>query len=326
MAEPRIGWLSHHVEGVAPLIGLLDAGAPIVAVITLREDLLVQRSGAAGFAGIAAAHGLPLHRISNVNNDASLTLWRDLKLDALFVIGWSQILHAPTLACFPLGCFGAHASLLPANRGSAPINWALIKGEKVTGNTLMRLGTEVDAGDIVAQRAFAISPHDNANSLYAKVADTNLDMLLSVARDIAAGRPVVATRQAHVDAELLPRRRPEHGVIDWRWSAAKLYDFVRALTRPYPGATARVDGASYRVWHVSPLPIDERLSEPGTVIGSVPSDVPGKSAVMIACGTGAVLLHELQDEAGAVISDRALADRFRPGMMWQVEENALDVF
>lgn len=321
----KIGWLSHHVEGIAPLIGLLDAKAPIAAIITLKDDLLKKRSGAADFGQIAQQHSIPIHHIANVNSDEALEIFRDLALDALFVIGWSQILRPNALDCFPLGCFGAHASLLPANRGSAPINWALIKGERITGNTLMRLSADVDAGDIIAQRTFAISNHDNVATLYAKVADTNLDMLLSLTRELGETDHVVGQRQCAADEALLPRRRPEHGVIDWRWNAPKLYNFVRALTRPYPGAIGRIDGKTYKIWHLSPLPIHAGMAGPGQILGSVPSDLPGQSGLAVACGSGAVLLHEIEDENGRSIADRSLAAIFDEGMAWTLEENSLDI-
>lgn len=114
--------MSHPVEGIKPLKAVLAAGFPVQAIIILHDDLMAKKSGAAGSVGIAAEYDVPLHHARKANDLASVELLNGLNLDVLFVTGWSQILHRPALRSAKLGCFGAHASLLPANRGSAPVN------------------------------------------------------------------------------------------------------------------------------------------------------------------------------------------------------------
>lgn len=303
----RIGWMSHHVEGIKPLKAVLAAGFPVQAIITLQDDLMAKKSGAADFASIAAEYDVPLHHVRNANDPASVELLNDLNLDVLFVIGWSQILHPPALRSAKLGCFGAHASLLPANRGSAPINWALIKGEAQTGNTLMRLSEGVDAGDIVDQEPIPISQFDNVATLYNRVAETNCEMILELLKDMAEGSPLRAQPQSDDGSPLLPRRLPEHGLLDWAQPAPKVYDFVRALTRPYPGAFSGANGTRTIIWRSALLPVTGRLAEPGTVLGQMVSDRPDACGLVVACSEGAVVLLEIEDADGKAWSGRELA-------------------
>lgn len=303
----RIGWMSHHVEGIKPLKAVLAAGFPVQAIITLQDDLMAKKSGAADFAGIAAEHDVPMHQVRNANDPASVALLNDLNLDVLFVIGWSQILHPPALRSAKLGCFGAHASLLPANRGSAPINWALIKGQTQTGNTLMRLSEGVDAGDIMGQRPIPISPFDNVATLYDRVAETNCEMILELLKDLAEGSPLRARPQSDDGSPLLPRRRPEHGLLDWAQPARKVYDFIRALTRPYPGAFSGANGTRTMIWRSALLPVTGAMANPGTVLGSIVSDRPDACGLVVACSEGAVVLLEIEDADSKVWSGRELA-------------------
>lgn len=303
----RIGWMSHHVEGIKPLKAVLAAGFPVEAIVTLQDDLLAKKSGAADFASIAAEYDVPLHHVRNVNDSASVELLKGLNLDVLFVIGWSQILHPPALRSAKLGCFGAHASLLPANRGSAPINWALIKGEVQTGNTLMRLSVGVDAGDILDQKPIPISPFDNVATLYDRVADTNCEMIMELLKGMAEGSPLRARPQSGDGSPMLPRRRPEHGLLDWAQPARKVYDFIRALTRPYPGAFSGANGMRVIIWRSTLLPVNGSLAEPGTVLGQMVSDSSDACGVVVSCSEGAVALLEIEDVDGKVWSGRELA-------------------
>lgn len=294
----RIGWMSHHVEGVKPLLAVLAAGFHIQAIITLHDDQLAKRSGGVDFANIADDYTIPLFRIRNVNDPDALELLAALQLDVLFVIGWSQILRADALSAVKVGCFGAHASLLPANRGSAPINWALIKGETMTGNTLMRLSEGVDAGDIVAQKRIPITPFDNVATLYDRVAETNCEMVLDLLKELRVGRSLILQQQIKSGGELLPRRRPQDGLIDWGQPAAKIYNFIRALARPYPGAFSHSGEGRILIWRSALLPVTGVLAAPGTVIGAMVSDSPEGNGYVVACAEGAVIVLEVEDAAG----------------------------
>jgi len=312
----RLGWVGCHQEGLPALEGLVDAGAAPVAVLTLRPELAASRSGAADYAPLCRRLGLPLHHVANINDADTVALLGRLALDVLFVIGWSQILRAPALRSARLGAIGAHASLLPRNRGSAPVNWALIRGESEGGNSLIWLAEDVDAGDLIDQTAFPITPYDTCASLYARVAASNREMILRALPRLRAGeRP--GRPQPRTAEPALPRRRPNDGCIDWAGPSGRIYDFVRALTRPYPGAFSWLEGRRWTVWRAARLPAGVTPpAPPGRILGPVTSPEDAACGQAVACGDGAVILIEIEDGEGRTLRGRALSEQAWAGKAW----------
>jgi methionyl-tRNA formyltransferase len=312
----RIGWLGFHQEGQAALRAMLEGGWRLDCLITLREDHLARRSAAVDLGPIAADFGIPLFRIANINDAESLALLRERELDLLLVIGWSQILRSEALAHVRLGAVGSHASLLPRNRGSAPVNWVLIRGESVTGCTLLWLDPEVDRGDIIAQVSFPCTPYDTCATIYKKVSQANTSMILDLLEELRRGR-VPRQPQGEVGEAVLPRRRPEDGRIDWTQPADRLYDFIRALTRPYPGAFSWLDGTCYRIWSSALLELELPAGrQPGTVIGPCRSPEPRACGQIVSCGGGVLLLLELEAAGGEILTGAQLSEQAWQGMVW----------
>jgi len=314
----RFGWVGCHAEGLSALEALLAARTPITGAITLHSELAAQRSGAVDYAPVCTRYGIPLARVGSINEPDGLAALRTLDADVVFVIGWSQILRPAALRLARTGMIGAHASLLPQLRGSAPINWALIRGERQTGNSLIWLAEDVDQGAIIDQTAFCITPYDTCASLYERVAASNRDMLLRLVPRLLAGeRP--GRLQPAGDEPLLPRRRPADGRIDWGQPARAIYDFIRALTRPYPGAFSWLAGRRWTIWHAAHLPGENGAAlhaTPGEVLGPMVSPVEATCGQMVACGAGAVVLLELQAEDGTVLRGRELSDQPWTGKRW----------
>jgi methionyl-tRNA formyltransferase len=302
------------------LHALLSAGAPIAAVLTLTPELRAKRSGAVDYAPLCAEYGVPLHLITGINEPEAQAILARLAPDVIFVIGWHQIVRPPVMRLARQGLIGAHASYLPHNRGSAPINWTIIRGEHRSGNTLMWLAEGVDEGDIIAQRAFPVTPYDTCATLYAQVATTNRDMLLELLprlmRGERPGRP-----QERGTETVLPRRKPSDGLINWDQPARAVYDFIRALTRPYPGAFSTLDGRRWCVWDAALLPDVGPIAgkQPGDVLGPVVSPCASACGQAVACGSGSVILLELEDESGLALHGRALSDRRWAGKRFGAE-------
>jgi methionyl-tRNA formyltransferase len=309
VTSPRFAWVGFHAEGLPALQALLGAGAPIAAVLTLTPELRAKRSGGVDYAPLCAEYGVPLHPITGINEPDAYAILERLAPDVIFVIGWHQIVRPPVMRLARLGLIGAHASYLPHNRGSAPINWAIIRGERLTGNTLMWLAEGVDEGDIIAQRTFPITPYDTCATLYSQVAASNRDMLLEVLPQLLHGeRP--GRPQPRGTESVLPRRRPADGRIDWDAPARAVYDFVRALARPYPGAFSDLDGRQWRIWDAALVDLGlVSNAVPGQVLGAVASPSPSACGQLVACGTGAVILLEVEDETGTVLHGRALSSQ-----------------
>jgi methionyl-tRNA formyltransferase len=316
----RIGWIGAHMEGIPALQALLAMGIPLTAVITLAQEELAGRSGAVDYAGVLRDAPVPLYRVRNINDDASIALLRELALDIAFVIGWSQILKAEALATARIGMIGAHASLLPRHRGSAPINWALIRGERCTGNSLIWLEPAVDAGDLIDQIEFPITLYDTCATLYEKVARSNREMIQRLLPKLLAGeRPGRAQRPT--EEPLLPRRRPADGRIEWRQEARAVYDFVRALTRPYPGAFSWLDGERWLIWNCALLPDTGGKSDapPGRTLGPVSSPVDAACGQLVSCGCGTVLLLEVENSTGQILRGKTLSEQSWKGKLWSNE-------
>ncbi len=314
----KLGWVGFHMEGIPALEAVLEAGAPVVAVLTLKPAVAASRSGAADYRPLCRRFGVPLHEVTSINDPESRTLLQGLGLDLVFVIGWSQILAPETLATARLGMIGAHASLLPKNRGSAPINWALIRGERNTGNSLIWLAAAVDAGDVIDQTEFPITPFDTCATLYEHVAASNRDMIMRVLprllRGEHPGRP-----QLKSEGAVLPRRRPADGLINWDQEACAVYNFIRALTRPYPGAFGWLDGRRWTVWQAALLPGAAAATAslaPGAVLGPMFSPDESACGQVVACRGAAVTLLQVEADDGTLLRGRQLAEQEWAGKSW----------
>jgi methionyl-tRNA formyltransferase len=318
----RIGWVGFHVEGIPALHGILERGYRPEAVITLKPDQAAKRSGAADYRPTCREFGIPLHEVANINDDEGLALLDALSLDIVFVIGWTQIVGSAALRRARLGMIGTHASLLPANRGRAPINWALIKGEQRTGNSLIWLAEGVDTGDIIDQTVIPITPYDNCATLYEKVGESNREMILRALPKLVAGqRP--GQPQPRTNEPDLPGRRPRDGLVNWSQSSRDTYNFIRALTRPYPGAFSWLDQTRWFIWHCALLaPGAFPGAPPGRCMGPVFSPAADACGQIVACGKGAVLLLEIEKEDGAILKGRALSDQSWEGRNWSNEEGS----
>ena len=164
-------------EGYVSLEHLLRRGERVRCIFTLEDDLAARVSGAMSFDDLAARHAVPLVKVRSINEAPHVDRIRALAPDLVLVIGWTQLVKAPLLAIPRHGCIGFHASLLPRYRGRAPVNWAIIRGETMTGNTMMLLEEGVDTGDIIAQREIPIGFEDTCATIYQRVAESECDML-----------------------------------------------------------------------------------------------------------------------------------------------------
>jgi len=278
-------------EGRRCLDAMLEAGERFVGVVTLTDALAARTSGAVGFDDLPASRGIPVVKVRDLNVSAGIEAVRELAPDLILVIGWTRLLGAEILKIPRLGCVGFHASLLPRYRGRAPVNWAIINGESETGNTLFFLDEGVDTGDVIDQRRIPIAYEDTCSTLYRKVADSAVEMLAEHLPLLKQGR-AASRHQDHALATVMPRRRPEDGVIDWSCGSRRLYDWVRALTHPYPGAFAILGGRRLFVWEAreasEPSGDAARDAAPGTVLG-----VSGRD-LLVAVGGGALALRRVQ--------------------------------
>ncbi len=282
---------AYHEMGYACMEALLKMGAPIAALFTHRDDSHEEiwwRS----CAELAAQHGVPVHTDDGVEAGSAAKIG-ELKPAVIYSFYYRHLISESVLGVAPLGAFNLHGSLLPAYRGRAPVNWMLVNGEREAGVTLHRMVARADAGDIVGQRAVAIDDSDNALTLYRKLVPLGVELITELHPKIVAG--TAPRRKMDISkGSYFGRRKPEDGRIDWRWPARRIFNLVRAVTHPYPGAFCFAGGRKLLVWEAKIGAEHGTLGEPGRVVRE-----NADGALEIAAGKGSVILKIAQFEGGA---------------------------
>lgn len=282
----RVVYVGARIVGRHCLEALLTARAEIVGLIYLDDTLKDVTVAHESFTGLIAEYGLHARSFRTLG-DPDLIHWMNaLQPDVGAVVGVSQLIGESLLAVPRLGFIGMHPTLLPQGRGRAPIPWALIKGLEKTGVSLFWCGPGADTGPLLAQREVPIHYEDTAATLGARTDAVAADLLVESIAFLAKGHIVRMTQDA-INATNWPRRRPEDGLIKWTWTRRRIYDWVRALTHPYPGAFTTANGKKLFVWSCRESE-DQRRGEPGMVLDVLPH------GVLVACAEGAVLLTLLQ--------------------------------
>ncbi len=304
----NIVWIGCHEEGIPAFREILEKGKHVSAFITLDETAYVKRSaGSREYETYCQKYNVNYYTVSTIKGDDAYEIVLKYKPDLLVVLGWSEILPVRLLDIPTIGTIGTHAALLPHNRGSAPVNWALIHGEKVTGNTMMWLNPKVDSGEIIDQIEFPITPYDTCKTLYDQVAITNGTMLIRLIENLEKGIKPVIPIMNETDEPLLPRRKPKDGLLNWNQSGQVIYDFVRALTHPYPGAFTYLDGNKYLIWKVTLLPVSTQ-GVAGEICGCAYGYAENTCGYVVGTETNAILVTEIEDENGTYYSGKALND------------------
>jgi methionyl-tRNA formyltransferase len=234
---------------------LLEAGYSISGILTNPKQFSISyaKDGVSNvmhrdFSDLAREHRVPIRVMGGKMSDPDVMQFvTEVAPDLILVIGWYHMIPKRLRDIAPLGVVGIHNSLLPKYRGGAPLVWAMINGEPSTGTSLFYLGDGVDTGDLLAQRKFPIQPSDTIREVVKKAELAGLDMLLETTPGILAGT-ASSTPQDHGQATQYPQRSPSDGLIDWSWDAIRLRNFIRAQTRPYPGAYTIVAGKKVVIW------------------------------------------------------------------------------
>ncbi len=316
----RVVYLGNQDIGVRCLQELVDSGHDVAAVFVPPPGYWERISGArrepVWYASVeeAARHaGLPVHSPRDISAPEMVALIRSLRPDVLFSISWDQMVCRDILAVPPAGCFNLHFGLLPENRGHAPVNWAVMRGYTRTGVTMHAMTDQPDAGDIVGQRTVEIRFEDTARDVYLRLLEAAPALFREVVAAIAERR-LIRTPQAPALATYGPRRRPADGLIDWSRPAYDLYNFIRALTHPYPGAFTFLQERKLFIWTARLYEHAHKAGEPGRLVPTL-----GHDGVRVAAGVGSVLLCRVQlegddeTEAGALLVSGRLAAGERLG-------------
>ena len=286
----RAVWVSFDTMGRDCLLAARDVGAEIAGVVTLPGPIDPNRSGQCSFDDV----GAPVFETADVNAPETVEAVRAWRPDAIFVIGWSQLVRADFIALAPGAVFGMHPSLLPRHRGRAPIPWAILCGLAKTGVTLFEIvDPTADSGPIVGQVEVALDPDETATTLFDKLARAHVDLIRECV-PLLAGGSAPRVPQDPARASTWPKRTPADGIIDWETRAPYLYDWVRAQTRPYPGAFTFLGAEKVVVWRARTV----------AWAGDAPAGTVVDAGPVVACGEGALLLEEVETSASLEVGAR----------------------
>lgn len=294
--EARCVLFAYHEMGYACLEALAAMGAPIAALFTHRDssgEEIWWRSCAAA----ARANSIAVHTPEKIEA-AEIAQVAALRPAIIYSFYYRSLLPLELIALAPRGAYNLHGSLLPKYRGRAPVNWMLAHGEREAGATLHHMVARADAGDIVAQRAVEITDDDTALTLYRKIVPLGAALIRECHPLIAAG---LAPRRAQdlAQGSYFGRRTAADGRIDWRWPARRIFNLVRAVTHPYPGAFGYLDTRKVYIWTAKIAVEDGIHGTPGTIIAE-----RGDGAIEVAAGVGSVIISRIQFEGGGEASPR----------------------
>jgi len=292
---------AYHNVGVRCLAVLLAHGVRVPLVLT-HDDAPGENIWFGSVAQLADAHGIPTAAPGDPNAPDVVERVRGLGPDHVFSFYYRRMLGPRLLATARRGAFNMHGSLLPKYRGRAPVNWAVLHGERETGATLHEMVEKPDAGRIVDQQAVPILPNDTAREVFDKV---------TVAAEVALDRslPALLAGKAALRAQDLSKgsyfggRRPEDGRIDWTQRARAVHNLVRAVAPPYPGAFSFAGGQELRLLRT--LDLGERDET-----GATPALLVRDDRLCVRCADGG-LLRVLEAEFGnAALTARLFRARF----------------
>lgn len=282
MTKPGILVFAYHDVGYECLDLLIQNDEYILAVIT-HEDNPKEEIWFRSVAGLARKYDIPVHTPESVNTPEWIERIRAMEPDLIFSFYYRNMIKEELLNIPRLGAFNMHGSLLPKYRGRVPINWAVLHGESETGVTLHHMVKRADAGDIVDQEKVAIGREDTAQDVLTKcvaAARRVLERQLDALTHGAAPR----RKQDESQATTFGGRKPEDGRIDWTQSAEKIYNLIRAVTHPYPGAFTEAEGKKVFIWWAKPL----------TGSGGTPGQVLSVDPLRVAAGSGSIEIINLE--------------------------------
>jgi methionyl-tRNA formyltransferase len=233
-----------------------------------------------------------------------ITRLRSWRPDLIVVVGWYHFVPTAVRAIAPT--VGLHASLLPDYSGGAPLVWAVINGEEKAGITLFQMDDGIDSGPIIGQAEELILEEDTIASLYARIEQHGIALLKEylplIGRGQAEYRPQDSSRR-----RVFPQRSPDDGRIDWHWSARRIYNFIRAQTRPYPGAFSEFHDQVLRIWRAS---AERRPGMARATAGQVVAVDENNGAFVVHCGDGMPLAVTEVEYRGKTMSGAIFFHRY----------------
>jgi methionyl-tRNA formyltransferase len=301
----KIVFMGTPQAAVASLERLVHDGHDVVAVYT-QPDRPAGRGNKIASSPVkqfALDNNLPVFQPTKIRTPEALEEFRSHAADVAVVVAYGRILPETFLNAFPMGAINVHFSLLPKYRGAAPVNWAIVYGEKTTGVTTMQMDAGLDTGPILLQRETKIGEGENAIDLMRRLAVLGAEVL---SETLARYESLVPRQQIESDASFAPLMKKEDGLISWMLSAGEIINRVRGF-QPFPTAFTYFHGKKLTIWSASVSNAEHVTSHPGEIIAAA------GDTLMVFCGGDSVLrIDELQLEGKRRVSARDFINGVRP--------------
>ena len=303
----KIVFMGTPHAAVASLDRVVGDGHDVVAIYT-QPDKPAGRGNKISFSPVkqfAIDNNLPVLQPAKIRTREALEQYRSHGADVAVVVAYGRILPETFLNAFPMGAINVHFSLLPKYRGAAPVNWAIVHGEKTTGVTTMHMDAGLDTGPILLQGVTNIGENETAIELIEKLAWIGADLL---SETLASYKTLEPRTQDESQASLAPIMKKEDGLISWMHDARDISNRVRGF-QPFPTAFTFFHGKKLTIWRSSVAETSHTLGQPGEIIEAV------GDRLMVVCGSDSVLqIDEIQLEGKRRVSARDFINGVRPSV------------
>jgi methionyl-tRNA formyltransferase len=279
---------AYHNVGYRCLEELLRQGAEVAMIFT-HEDSETENIWFSSVRDLADKLGIPW-RMTEINEPENIALLREMAPDFIFSFYYRNMICREVLEIPKHGALNMHGSLLPRYRGRVPVNWAIINGESESGSTLHYMVEKPDAGDIVDQERVPILFTDTALDLFNRVTEAAVTIIRRSWPLLVSGAAPRIPMNLR-EGSYFGARKPEDGLIEWTRGAVPIYNLIRGITHPYPGAFTFLDGRKVVIWSAWPV---EGNGEPGRIVSTEP--------LLVGTGEGLLEIRSLQAEGKKEVS------------------------
>ena len=302
----RVIFMGTPDYAVPTLSALIEAGHQVVCVVT-QADKPKGRGKAMQFPPVkekALEHNIPVYQPKKIKDPEFLAMLEGMKPDVIVVVAFGRILPKSVLDLPKYGCINGHASLLPKYRGAAPIQWAVIDGEKESGVTTMYMDAGIDTGDMIQKTVVPLDKKETGGSLHDKLSQAGAKLLIETLKQLEEGT-AVRTPQGEMTTEYAKMLDKSMGDIDWNRDAASIERLIRGLN-PWPSAYTKLGEKTVKIWAADVLD-EEREGQNGQIVGF--GEGSAKDSILVKTGRGILAVKELQMEG----KKRMTSDAFLRG-------------
>ena len=283
---------------VGTLKALHEAGHEVTLVVSQPDKPKGRKQELSPTPVKAAAEqlGLPVYQPSKIRAEESIEYLRNVEADVIVVAAFGQIIPRAILEMKKYGCINVHASLLPRYRGAAPIQWAVINGEKESGVTIMQMDEGLDTGDMLLKETVPLEEKETGGSLFDKLSRVGADLCVKALKELEKGT-IVPEKQGESPTAYASMLTKEMGKIDWTKDAASIERLVRGLN-PWPSAYTGWNGRTIKVWSAQVIAEESACAPDASLQAPVPGQVvrADKEGLAVCTGRGILQIKELQLE------------------------------